>query len=476
MAGGDGVATAAGTIIGSGAIEALRSNFRGHLLQPGEPGYDEARSVWNAMIQKRPALIARCTGVADVVAAVNFGRDQGMLTAVRGGGHNVAGTGVCDGGLLIDLSLMKQVQVDPRARTARAGGGATWADFDRETHVFGLATPGGLISATGIGGLTLGGGWGWLSRRYGLACDNLLSAEVVTAGGRVVTASADENPDLLWALRGGGGNFGVVTSMEYRLHPVDTVMAGAAFFPTPRLPELLRFYREYATAAPDELNTLVNITVAPPAPFLPPEVHGRPVTIIAGCYAGPVPDAERALEPLRRGLGQPLVDLFMPMPYPALQQMLDGTAAKGLQAYWKSHYLRALDDGAIDVINSFANDLATPITQIIMGAVGGAVPRTPAGDTAFGNRQAPYFMNIETRWERPDEVERHKNVDWARRFWEAMQPFSTGGVYVNFLGEEGEDRVRAAYGSAIYNRLAQLKKKYDPDNFFRVNQNIKPAP
>jgi FAD/FMN-containing dehydrogenase len=455
------------------AIRRLAETLRGVLLRPGDDAYEVARSVWNASIDRRPALIARCTGTADVVAAVEFARDEELVVAVRGGGHNVAGNAVCDDGLVIDLSTMKGIRVDPLARTARAQGGLTWGDVDHETQTFGLATTGGLVSSTGIAGFTLGGGIGWLGRKYGLACDNLISADVVAADGRHLIASPTQHPDLLWALRGGGGNFGVVTSFEYQLHAVaPPVLAGLVFHPIERGAELLRFYRDFVAGAPDELSAYVVLRVAPPAPFLPEHVHGTAVVAIAVCYAGPLEEGEELVRPLR-SFGRPLVDLIRPMPYVAWQAMFDASWEAGFQNYWKSHYLCGLGDGAVDTLLSHLASITSPLSDTKIAHLQGAVSRVGEAQTAFGNRDAPFVLNINTRWSGREESDKH--IQWTREFFEAMEPHSTGGVYVNFLGDEGESRVRAAYGEANWERLIGLKKTYDPTNFFRLNQNIKPS-
>jgi FAD/FMN-containing dehydrogenase len=462
------------TVLEEAAVEAFKSSLRGELLRPGDEGYDEARAVWNGMIDKRPALIARCTGVADVIDAVNFARTNNLLVSVRGGGHNVAGKAVSDGGLMIDLSLMKGIHVDPKARTARAQPGATLGDLDRDTQAFGLAAPAGIVSTTGIAGLTLGGGIGWLSRKHGLTSDNLLSVDIVTADGQFLTASEDDNADLFWGVRGGGGNFGIVTSFEYRLHPVGPiVVAGLLLHPMEKATEFLRFCREYAAAAPDELTVIPFLRLAPPAPFLPVEVHGAPVVGAAVLYAGPIEEGQRAVQPLKE-FGSPLADLIGPKPYIALQTMFDAGAPPGNQYYLKSEYLRGLSDDAIDIIAAHGARITSPLSIAAFFHLGGAVSRVGEDETAFSHRDAAFALNIQASWLDPEESEEH--IRWTRDFWTAMQPFSTGGVYVNFLSEdEGEDRVRAAYGAANYERLVALKNKYDPTNFFRLNQNIKPT-
>jgi FAD/FMN-containing dehydrogenase len=454
------------------AVAELRANFRGELLRPRDAAYESARAIWNGAINKHPGAIARCTGVADVLSAIQFSRAHDLLAAVRGGGHNVAGTATCDGGLMIDLSPMKGMRVDPVQHIARAEPGLLWAEFDRETQVFGLAAPGGIVSHTGVAGLTLGGGIGWLMRKHGLTCDNLRSVDVVTADGRFVTASITEHPDLFWGVRGGGGNFGIVTSFEFQLHPVGpTVLAGAVLYPAERAMEVLRFYREYASMAPDELTTILSLRHAPAAPFVPERLHGAPVIGILVCYSGPVQEGERVVQPLRK-FGPPMVDAIRPTAYAAHQEMLDATVPHGLRYYWKSDYLSGFSDAAIETIAAYAWRAPSPKSYTIIFQLGGAVGRFGEDDSAFSHRDAPYALNINSVWadSRKDSI----NTQWARAYWEAMHPFSTGGVYMNFLGLEGEDRVRAAYGGAKYARLTALKNKYDPTNLFHLNQNIKP--
>jgi len=462
------------TVLEQAVVAEFKSRLRGELLGPGDDGYDGARAIWNGMIDKRPALIARCTGVADVIEAVNFARTHNLLVSVRGGGHNVAGKAVCDGGLMIDLSLMKGIHVDPKARTARAQPGVSWGDLDWETQPFGLATPGGIVSTTGIAGLTLGGGIGWLQRKYGLTCDNLLSVDIVTADGRFLTASEDENADLFWGVRGGGGNFGIVTSFEYRLHPVGPiVVAGLVLHPMEEAREFLQFYREYVATAPDELSVIPLLRLAPPAPFLPQEVHGAPVVGAAVLYAGPVDEGQRVVQPLK-DFGSPLADLVGPKPFIAHQTMFDAGAPQGIQYYVKSEYLPGLSDDAIDVIADHGAGITSPVSVVAFQHVGGAISRVGEGDTAVSHRDAALAFVIQSGWVDPEEADKH--IQWTREFWKAMQPFSAGGVYVNFLSQDdGENRVRAAYGAGTYERLVALKNKYDPTNFFHLNQNIKPT-
>jgi FAD/FMN-containing dehydrogenase len=461
------------TIIDEAAVQSFATSLRGPLLRPDDDGYDEARAIWNGMIDKHPALIARCTGTADVAAAVTFAREHDLPLSVRGGGHNIAGTAVCDDGLMIDLSQMNGVHVDPQARTVRAQGGALWGDVDHETQQFGLAVPSGFVSSTGIAGLTLGGGFGWLARKHGLTCDNLRSVEIVTADGQVRTASTEQNADLFWGVCGGGGNFGVVTSFEYQLQPLGpTVLAGLMVYPFEQAREVLKFFQQFTASAPEELGALAVLRNAPPAPFLPQEVHGKPIAAIFVCYAGSVEAGQRVVQPLKE-FGTPIVDKIMPKPYTAQQQILDATAPHGRRYYWKSEYLPGISDEAIDTCIAHAPDETKPYSAALLFQLGGAISRIDANANAAAHRDAAYVLNIQAAWDAPEETDRY--TTWAREFWEAMQPYSTGGVYVNFLSDdEGGDRVRAAYGDR-YSRLVALKNQYDPTNLFRMNQNIKPA-
>ncbi|MFV2118786.1 FAD-binding oxidoreductase [Streptomyces sp. Act-28] len=452
-------------------LSELADSMRGTVLVNGDDCYDQARRVWNGAVDRHPAAIARCTGTADVVAAISFARQEGLPTAVRGGGHSVAGNAVCDDGLVIDLSPMRGVHVDPQERTARAQPGTTWGEFDRETQLFSLATTGGIVSTTGIAGLTLGGGIGWLARSYGTTCDNLLSADVVTANGGIVRASHDENADLLWGLRGGGGNFGVVTSFEYQLHEVGpVVLAGAVFHPFSRAHDVLAFFREFTAAAPEELSLVASFPAAPAASFLPPEIHGTRVAVLGVCHCGSLEDAEAAIGPLRT-FGPPLADVIQPTPYTAVQSMFDARFPHGRHYYWKSSYLRELTDEAIDVLVDHIARTPSAETTSYLWHLGGAFGR-PAEDTAFGHRDVLFDFAALAGWLDPTRTEEH--VGWARDFWAAMQPHATSGVYVNNLSAEGQNRTRAAYRPEIYDRLSRLKSKYDPDNFFHFNQNIRP--
>jgi FAD/FMN-containing dehydrogenase len=451
----------------------LGGSFRGELLLPTSPGYDTARRIWNGAIDRHPARIARCTGAADVVAAVRFARERNLVVAVRSGGHGVAGHALCDDGLVIDLSPMKGIRVDPATRTARAEAGVLWGELDRETQLFGLATVGGIVTHTGIAGLTLGGGLGWLMRKHGATVDNLLSADVVTAQGEIVTASEEENPDLFWAIRGGGGNFGIVTSFEYRLHPVGpVVLAGPVFHPLGDAPEVLRFYREFIAAAPDELTMIFDLSVAPPLPFLPEEVHGKPIVMVGACYAGPPNEGAEVVRPLKQ-FGRPIVDLLEPKPYTALQSMFDPLVPHGWHRYWKSVELPPLTDDAIDTLVEHVAAITSPRSYCIVFQLGGALARVGEDETAFSQRDAAHNVNINAVWTEEDpDAERH--IAWARDFFDAMQPHAGGRVYLNFLGDEGGNRVRQAYGARNYERLVELKRAYDPTNFFRLNQNIEP--
>lgn len=461
------------TPIDPAALRQLRARFRGPLIQPGDDGYDAARAVWNGMIDRRPALIARCTGVADVMEAVRFARERELLVAVRGGGHNVAGTAVCDGGLVIDLSPMKGIRVDPVGRRAWAQPGVLWGELDRETQAFQLATTGGIVTHTGIAGLTLGGGLGWLMRKHGLTVDNLAAAEVVTAEGELLRASAEERADLFWGLRGGGGNFGIVTGFEYRLHPLGPlVLAGPVFYPLERADAVLRAYRDAVRDAPDDLATIVVLRRAPRAPFLPDWLHGRPVVMVAVCYAGPLATGEDVVRPLR-SLGDPLLDLVGPKPYTAHQSMFDVSVPHGWCYYWKSWDLEELSDAAIGILVEGTRALTSPLSYTIIFQLGGAVSRVPEAAMAYSHRHLNFSVNINAVWQAGDPApERH--IQWARDLYAALEPLAPGGVYVNFLGDEGAARVRAAYGPEKYARLAALKARYDPTNFFRLNQNIPP--
>lgn len=455
------------------AARPLEGAIRGSAIVPGDADYDAARRVWNGMIDRRPALIVRCSGVQDVVAAIRHARENGLPITVRGGGHNVAGSAVGDGAVVIDLGRMKGVHVDPVRRTARVQGGATWGELDRETQVFGLATPGGLISTTGVAGLTLGGGFGWLSRAYGLASDNLLSVELVDAEGCVTTVSASEHAELFWAVRGGGGNFGVVTSFEFALHPVGPlVFGGVAFHRADRAGALLEHYREATAGMPDAVTSALIFLTGPPAPFLPPELHGAPLVAVAALHAGDAKKGAAAMRALR-DFEPPAVDLFGELPYTALQSMFDATAPAGLQNYWKSHAFERLDDTALATIASRATAIPSPLSHVDLHHLGGAVSRMPDDATAYPLRAAEYVLNVVGTW--PDPSESQPMIAWVRDVWEALRPSAIGASYVNFLADAGPDAVEAAYGSRTYARLAALKRRYDPDGAFRATVGVLPA-
>jgi len=441
------------------------------VLAAGDPGYDDARRVYNGRVDRRPELIVRCAGAADVLAALGVARDEGLPLAVRGGGHSAAGYGVCDGGLVIDLSPMKGVHVDPNRRTVQAQAGLTWGELDHETQAFGLATTGGRISSTGVAGVTLGGGYGWLMRKHGLAVDNLLSVDLVTADGCLVTASESERPELFWGVRGGGGNFGIVTRLAFRLHPVGPVVTGGmAFYPAERIGAVLRAYRGLLASAPDDLSALCNVLRIPPAPFVPPHLVGAVVAAIAVCHSGSLEDARRDLAPLR-DLGEPLVDRIRPMPYRTLQRMYDAAGVFGRHAYGRAGHLIGLNDDVIDTLATHAPHITSPFSVVMISAIGGAVARVGEHDTAFSRRHTAFDVAIDSVWDDPSESPLH--VGWTDALWRELRPF-TAGVYVNELGDEGMARVREAYSPETYRRLAALKTAYDPENVFRFNQNIPP--
>ncbi|MPY79505.1 MAG: FAD-binding protein [Actinophytocola sp.] len=453
------------------------TGFRGDVITADRPGYDTARAVWNGAVDRRPRLLARCGGTADVATAVRFARDHDLEIAVRGGGHNVAGTAVCDDGIVIDLSAMRSVWVDPADRTAWVQGGALLGDLDHETQAHGLATTGGIIGHTGVAGLTLGGGIGFLMRKHGLTIDNLLAAEVITAEGTIVRASAHEHPELFWALRGGGGNFGVVASFKFALHPLGpTVLAGPILWAADDATDVLRFYRDFVAEAPDELGTVVRLGTVPPLPVIPEELHWRPAIAVACCYAGAIDDGERVVRELRR-FGTPLVDLLSPGPYAAFQCALDDTVQHGWHYYWKSTNLTGLSDDLIDVIADHAFAAGSPRSYSGMFHMGGAVARVGQDATAYAARDVAHNIIIDGVW-LPDESDQHavSETAWARQFMRALQPHRAGSVYVNFLDSDDDpSRVREAYGDHIYRRLAEVKAKYDPDNAFHNNKNILPV-
>jgi FAD/FMN-containing dehydrogenase len=459
-------------VLGGATIEELRQSVGGTVIARDDAGYDAARAVWNGMIDRRPALVVRCDGTADVVAAVQFARSQGLEISVRGGGHSLPGFSTTDGGLVIDLSQMRRVDVDVAGRRASVGGGAIWADVDQATQAAGLAVTGGLVSTTGVGGFTLGGGVGWLMRRHGLASDNLIGAEVVTADGSVVRTSESENADLLWGLRGGGGNFGVVTSFEFRLYPVGpTILGGPIFYPGAQAVDVLRRWRDATANMPEDLTTLVSLASAPPIPPVPEAWHGQPVAIVVSGYAGAAADGQAPAAPLRT-LGDPIVDLLGELPYLVLQTLVDPGWGPGARNYFTSSFLGGLADAAVDVLAAAHASRPSPLNEIHLHQMGGAVARVGADASAFGNREAPFLLNIICRWTDPADDER--NLTWARGLRDAMQPFATGGTYVNFLGL-GDARVRDAYDADRYARLLELKRRWDPTNAFHLNQNIDPA-
>jgi FAD/FMN-containing dehydrogenase len=473
------IATTSGSpaVIDETEIVELRTSMRGPLLRPGDPGYDQARVVFNGMFDRRPALIVRCRGVADVIDTVRFARRHSLLTAVRAGGHSVAGNSTCDEGLVIDLSLMNGVAVDRKRRVVRVEGGATWGGVDRETQAFGLATPGGIVSHTGVAGLALNGGVGWLRNKYGLTSDNLVSAEVVTADGAALTANAGENSDLFWALRGGGGNFGVVTSFEFALYPVGPMVAAVfSMYPMAAARKVLKQWREWVASAPEEVASEILTWTAPAAPGLPAAVHDREVVIAAGVYAGDAQEGIRVLQPLRQ-FAVPLGEIAGTIPYRGVQSAFDASLPNTgeVLAYWKSLYLNDLTDSAIEIIADCAENRSSPSTMVFVQHLGGAVRRVPPGETAFHAREAAFVMNFMGDWRDPRETPRH--VAWVRDAWNRLAPHGTGSVYLNYLGREERDAdtlVRSAFGSN-YDRLVEVKTKYDPTNLFQLNQNIKPA-
>jgi FAD/FMN-containing dehydrogenase len=447
--------------------------FDGELLHSGDGGYDEARAVFNGMIDRHPALIARCATPDDVVAAVNLAREHHLPLSVYGGGHGVTGSAVVDAGICVDMRGMKGIEVDPEARTVRAEGGLTWGELDAATQEHGLAVTGGRVSGTGVAGLTLGSGSGWLERKLGFVCDNLVAAEVVTADGRKVTASEDENADLFWGLRGGGGNFGVVTAFHLRLHEIGPiVLGGMLIYPAAAAGELVRFYRDFVLGAPDEVGTGLAFITAPPLDFVPEPARGKPVVGVVVCYAGPVEEGEERMRPLRE-FGPPAVDMVQPMPYVAVQQLLDPPNQKGMQNYWTADFLADLPDEAVDVLVEHATNPVSPLTQIILVPGGGAIARVDEDATAFGQRTAPWNIHYLSMW--PDPAANEENIAYTRGLATAMKPWTTGRAYLNFIGDEGIGRVEAAFGTEKYRRLQALKDEWDPENLFRHNQNIPPT-
>jgi FAD/FMN-containing dehydrogenase len=458
--------------IPSETIETLRGSLHGVLCLPGEDGYDEARTLWNAMTDRRPSVIIRCAGAGDVVRGVNLARENGLLLAVRGGGHNIAGNAVCDDGLMLDLTNMKSVRVDLANNTVRVEPGVTLGEMDRETQAFALAVPVGVNSTTGVGGLTLGGGFGWLTRKHGMTIDNLISADVVTADGRLVRASAAENEDLFWAIRGGGGNFGVVTSFEFQAHPVGPeVLSGLIVHPLEEARDLLPKYRELAINAPDELTCWVVLRQAPPLPFLPEEWHGKDVLVFALCYAGDMAEGEKATAAIR-ALGNPIADVVSPHPFHGWQAAFDPLLTPGARNYWKSHDLVQLADEPIDILMDAVANVPSPECEVFIAHVGGAMSKVADDATAYPQRQAHFIMNVHTRWQ--EAAQDAECIAWARGLFDAITPHAVGSVYVNFMPDDEGDRVAGAYGGN-YDRLARIKAQWDPDNQFRMNHNIQPA-
>ncbi len=452
-------------------LEQFRSEFRGAVIEPHDPSYHDARKVYNAMIDRKPRIIARCTSAADVLAAVKLARGSGLTISIRSGGHNAAGLGVCDDGLVVDLSTIDYVRVDPSARTVMVGAGCTWAMVDHATHAFGLAVPSGIVSSTGVAGLTLGGGMGHLSRKYGLTIDNLISVDIVLADGRFVIASAEENTDLFWAVRGGGGNFGIITGFVFEAQPVDVVCGGPMLWNLEDATDMMKWYREFIVQAPEEINGFFAFLTVPSAPPFPQELHGKKMCAIVWCYQGSLQQADQILDPVRR-YRRPAFEFVVPMPFPMLQGMFDGLYPTGLHWYWKADFFKELTDEAIAQHIDHAAQLPTPLSSMHLYPVNGAVNRVAPSDTAFSHRDAVWsqvIVGVD-----PDPANCGKITDWAKAYYEAVHPFGSGGAYMNFMMEEGEDRIRASY-RGNYDRLAAIKGKYDPENFFRINQNIKPA-
>jgi FAD/FMN-containing dehydrogenase len=453
------------------SIQEFRATLRGGLIEPQDKGYDDARKVYNAMISKRPRMIVRCADVADVIRSVNFARENNILLSIRGGGHNAGGLGICDDGLVIDLSLIKYTRVDLEAKTVVAGGGCTWGDVDHATHVFGMATPSGIISTTGVGGLTTGGGIGHLTRKCGLSIDNLLSVDMVLADGSFVTANAKKNQDLFWAVRGGGGNFGVVTAFTFKLHQIDMVYGGPMLYDISETEDVMKWYRKLIIDAPDELNGFFAFLTVPPGPPFPEHLHLKKMCGIVWAYSGPLEKAEEIFKPIR-AFKTPALDFVGPLPQPSLQGMFDALYPTGLQWYWRADFVRELSDKAIAQHIKFGNALPTMLSSMHMYPVNGAASRISKKDTAWSYRDATWAMVIVGV--DPDPANKEKITAWTKQYWEALHPYSAGGAYVNFMMDEGEERVKATYGEN-YGRLVTIKNKYDPNNLFRVNQNIKPT-
>lgn len=460
------------TRVDRAALAELEKGMRGEILIEGMSDYDSARSIWNAAIDRKPAVIIKCANTDDVVHAVRFARRHNALLSVRSGGHNAVGFAVCDGGVIIDLTLLNNVEVDPARTIAKVGGGTTFGRYDAATAEYGLASTGPIISLVGVGGYTLGGGIGWLHRKIGLACDNLVSAQVVTADAEVLTASVTSNPDVYWAIRGGGGNFGIVPSFEFRLSPVRGVFAGLIFHPLEDLPKVAAFVRDFNANAPDDACVWLTMRKAPPSPALPKEMHGRPVATIAVCYAGALEEGEKSLKPLRQ-FGSPLIDLVQQRSYPDWQSALDSAWGNGFRNEWVGHYLPELTDAAAQTMLEHVSKVTSPLSDVKLATLGGAIARVGENDTAFGHRESKYALVIQTRWKNAGDSA--QNLTWIKDFFGAMKAHSTGKVYVNFVADEGEKRVADAYNTASFKRLQRVKAKYDPSNFFRMNQNIRPA-
>ena len=458
--------------VDSSAINELRQGLEGTLSVEGMPDYESARHIWNAAIDRRPALVVRCVDVQDIVRAMRFAERHNALVSVRAGGHNAAGFAICDGGLVIDLTQLRKVDVDPVSRTVAVGGGATFADYDAATHEFGLASTGPIISMVGVGGYTLGGGVGWLHRKLGLACDNLISAQVVTADGRIVETSVDHHADLFWAIRGGGGNFGIVSAFKFRLAPISSVLAGLIYHPLEDLPEVAALVRDFNANAPDDVGVWLMMRKAPASPALPTEMHGRLVATIAVCYAGSNEDGEQVLRPLRQ-FGRPLVDQVKSRSYADWQKSLDPAWGNGFGNQWLGHYMPELTDASARTILEHVSNVTSPFTDVKLVHLGGAVARVGEGETAFSYRNSKYALVIQTRWANPDESAEH--LAWSNAFFEAMRVHGTGNVYVNFMADEGDKRVMDAYNPQTFRRLRAIKAVYDPQNRFRMNQNIRPA-
>ncbi|MEJ6979543.1 FAD-binding oxidoreductase [Pedobacter sp. P351] len=453
------------------SIQEFRATLRGGLIQPQDEGYDDARKVYNAMIDKRPRMIVRCADVADVIRSVNFARENNILLSIRSGGHNAGGLGICDDGLVIDLSLIKYTRVDPASKTVVAGGGCLWGDIDHATHVFGMATPSGIISTTGVGGLTTGGGLGYLTRKCGLTIDNLLSVDMVLADGSFITANENQNQDLYWAVRGGGGNFGVITAFTFKLHPIDMLYGGPMLWELDESEDVMKWYRELIKDAPDDLNGFFAFLTVPPGPPFPEHLHLKKMCGIVWSYTGPLEKAEEVFKPIR-AFKEPALDFVGPLPQPVLQTLFDGLLPAGLQWYWRADFVNELSDEAIEKHISFGKTMPTPLTTMHLYPINGAAARVDKKDTAWNFRDATWAMVIVGI--DPDPANKEKITSWTKQYWEALHPYSAGGAYVNFMMDEGEDRVKATYGDN-YERLVSIKNKYDPNNLFRVNQNIKPT-